>query len=74
MNKIVHSERRKPERRNNDLWNNEALFQRLINSTNDAVIAIREDGTIFLFNPAAENMFGQKATDLFGHPLDRLNA
>jgi len=67
MNKISH-----PERRKNDLWNNEALFQTLINSTNDAVIAIREDGTIFLFNPAAEDMFGQKADDLFGKPLDTL--
>ena len=60
------------ETRENDLWNNEALFQTIINATKDAVIAIREDGTIFLFNPAAEEMFGQKAEDLFGQSLDIL--
>ncbi len=65
---IKHS----PETRENDLWNNEALFQTLINTTKDAIIAIREDGTIFLSNPAAEEMFGHKSADLFGQTLDVL--
>ena len=54
------------------LWKNEELFQALINTTKDAVIAIGDDGLIFLFNPAAEKMFDKKADDLLGQSLDSL--
>jgi PAS domain S-box-containing protein len=54
------------------IWKNDELFHALINTTKDAVIAIGEDGLIFLFNPAAEKMFEQKAENLIGHPLDSL--
>ncbi len=50
----------------------EELFSALIKSTKEAVIAIGNDGLVFLFNPAAETMFGQQAESIVGQGLDEL--
>ena len=50
----------------------EELFSALIKSTKEAVIAIGDNGLVFLFNPAAEAMFGQRAGDIVGQTLDDL--
>ena len=65
-------EARNPETAKSAIWKHEALFQTLIDITKYAVIAIGEDGLIFLFNPAAEQMFGYGAKDLIGKNLDSL--
>ena len=44
----------------------------LVDSAMDAIINIDESHKIVLFNPAAEKMFGHRAKDLIGKPLDRL--
>lgn len=48
------------------------LFHALINTTKEAVIAISENGYIYLFNPAAEMMFGRKSEDIIGQKIDDL--
>lgn len=44
----------------------------LVESAMDAIIGIDDSHTIVLFNAAAEKMFGHRASDLIGKPLDRL--
>ncbi len=53
-------------------WKSEELFQALINTMTEAVIAIGENDRIFLFNPAAEILFGRKANEIIGKRLDEL--
>jgi PAS domain S-box-containing protein len=42
----------------------------LVHAAGDAIIAADTDGTILLWNPAAERMFGFTAEDALGHSLD----
>lgn len=49
----------------------EARLEGLVNSALDAVIAIDADQRIILFNPAAERMFGCRASDALGAAIDR---
>ncbi len=53
-------------------WKSEELFHALINTMTEAVIAIGENDRIFLFNPAAEILFGRKANEIIGKRLDEL--
>lgn len=43
----------------------------IIETAMDAIIAVEVDGRISLFNPAAERIFGCKAADAIGRPIDR---
>ena len=54
------------------LRESENLLQTVINSTEDAMISIGEDGLITLFNPAAEVMFGRKRAEMIGQSVDCL--
>ncbi len=47
-------------------------YHRTIESVMDAIVAIDATGTVRLFNPAAEAMFGVPAGMMVGQPLDRL--
>jgi PAS domain S-box-containing protein len=47
-------------------------YQHTVDSVMDAIVAVDEDMTILLFNPAAELMFGHKAVDAVGQSLDIL--
>ena len=38
----------------------------------DAIIAIGDDARIRVFNPGAEKLFGRRAADIMGRPLDEL--
>jgi PAS domain S-box-containing protein len=53
-------------------WKSEELFHALINTMTEAVIAIGKNDRIFLFNPAAEILFGRKANEIIGKRLDEL--
>lgn len=53
-------------------WKSEELFHALINTMTEAVIAIGENDRIFLFNPAAEILFGRKSNEIIGKRLDEL--
>jgi two-component system sensor kinase len=62
------SDREKTER---GLHENQARFERLIDSAMDAIISINESQHVVLFNAAAERMFGCSATEALGRPLDK---
>lgn len=51
--------------------NTEQLYG-IVMSAMDAVISIDDAQNIFLFNPAAETMFGWSAAEIIGKPLDLL--
>jgi diguanylate cyclase (GGDEF)-like protein/PAS domain S-box-containing protein len=53
----------------------EAAHERLaalVEAAMDAIVGIDAQQCIVLFNPAAEKMFGHRAADMHGQPLDRL--
>lgn len=54
------------------LQESEARFAGIINSATDGIITVNQEQRIVLFNPAAEKMFGFRAEQLLGEPLDRL--
>jgi PAS domain S-box-containing protein len=47
-------------------------YHKTIDSVMDAIVAVDEAQAIILFNPAAESMFGVKADQVLGKPLERL--
>jgi PAS domain S-box-containing protein len=47
-------------------------YHRTVDSMMDAVVAVDDEQNIMFFNPAAEQMFGYKAVDVLGTPLQRL--
>ncbi len=50
----------------------EARLAGIISSAMDAIISVNEEQNITLFNPAAERIFGYKAAEVLGKPLDLL--
>ncbi|MFC1636339.1 PAS domain S-box protein [Planctomycetota bacterium] len=50
----------------------ENMLRTIINATQDAMIAVGEDGLINLYNPAAEKMFGRGRHEMIGQTLDLL--
>ena len=44
----------------------------LFNALDEGVVAVDAAMTIVFVNPATERMFGYRAADLLGTPLDRL--
>jgi len=50
----------------------EAWLQRLIDTTQDAVISIDRQGRIVLFNPAAERIFGHRGAEVQGQTVSLL--
>jgi len=54
----------------NALRESQTRLSNIINSAMDAVITIDENHNILLFNITAEQMFGYKASDVYGKKLD----
>jgi len=54
------------------LIENQQRLQGLVESAMDAIITIDDAQRITLFNPAAEQLFGYRATQILGHPLSEL--
>ncbi|KUM02131.1 EAL domain-containing protein [Chromobacterium subtsugae] len=55
-----------------ELRDSEARYAGMIRSAMDGVISIDSSQRITLFNPAAERMFGYRAEQMLGQPLDSL--
>lgn len=51
---------------NEAITNSEKRYRQLTEATMDGIILIDVDGTILLFNPAAEQMFGYAASEILG--------
>jgi PAS domain S-box-containing protein len=45
-------------------------FEAFIHAAGDAIVAAGPDGSILLWNPAAERIFGYTEADALGHSLD----
>ncbi len=54
------------------LADSRARLAAIIDSAMDAIITLDGEQRISLFNPAAERIFGFKAVELIGEPIDRL--
>ena len=66
-------ERRELEQRHRlELGESEAKFADIVNSASDAIITFSPDGTITLFNSAAERIFGHSAEECVGRPIASL--
>ncbi len=50
----------------------EARFQTILDTASDAIVSIDRDQSIILFNQQAEEMFGYRAEEILGRPLDVL--
>lgn len=50
----------------------EQMFAGIVNATADGVVAVDEEQRICLVNPAAESIFGCRAEEMIGRPLDVL--
>jgi PAS domain S-box-containing protein len=48
----------------------DALLHGIVESSEDAIIGESVDGTIILWNPAAERIFGYTAAEAIGQPMD----
>lgn len=46
----------------------------LLEGTSDAIVGVTTDQEIFIFNPAAEQIFGYSSSEILGQPLDLLIA
>jgi two-component system, LuxR family, sensor kinase FixL len=64
---ITEQKRAEAELRRSESW-----LQSLIQTTQDAVIAIDGEGRIVLFNPAAERMFGYTKEEIEGQKINLL--
>ncbi|MBN2307682.1 MAG: PAS domain S-box protein, partial [Candidatus Hydrogenedentes bacterium] len=54
------------------LRESEERFRGVIEQSTDGMIAIDATGTVTLFNPASERIFGRSAQEMIGGPLDLL--
>jgi PAS domain S-box-containing protein len=54
------------------LHNSQALFSGIVEIADDAIISIDRNQTITLFNQGAERIFGYRADEVIGQPLDLL--
>lgn len=57
---------------NNHAADDPELACAIIESSLDAILTFGEDGTIAVFNPAAERLFGYTAAEIIGQPIEIL--
>jgi PAS domain S-box-containing protein len=51
------------------LWISQRRFAGILNSADDAIVSVDDEGSILLFNRGAERIFGRLADDVLGRPL-----
>lgn len=68
---LVRSERETHEA-NERLRESEGQVRTLVESVNEGIVVISENGTIELFNPGAEKMFGHRGEDMLGRNVSML--
>ena len=69
VSQVIEHRRDLEEIRRNATW-----LERLINTTQDAVVSIDRRGCIVLFNAAAERVFGYRADEIVGRKVNDLMA
>ena len=60
------------ERRNDPVVNRELRLAGVLSVAPDAIIAVGTDAKIRIFNSGAEKLFGHRAADIMGQPLEEL--
>ena len=60
------------ERHDDPVADLESRLAGMLSVAPDAIIAIDDDARIRIFNPGAEKLFGHRAADIMGRPLDEL--
>jgi len=60
------------ERTQKEFPGSHEILQGIVDSAMDAIISVDERHRIVVFNPSAERIFGYKAAEVLGGPLDRL--
>ncbi len=51
---------------------NEARLAEILDSATDAIVSVDDQQNVIVFNKAAESIFGYRAADMLGQPLERL--
>ncbi len=69
LSQVIDNNRAAQELRRNAAWR-----ERLIDTTQDAVVSIDRGGCIVLFNAAAERVFGYSAGEIVGRKVNKLMA
>jgi PAS domain S-box-containing protein len=69
LSQVIDHNRDLEEIRRNAKW-----LERLVATTQDAVVSIDRRGCVVLFNPAAERVFGYKADEIVGRKVNDLMA
>jgi adenylate cyclase len=54
------------------LTESQARMKAIVDSANDAIISVGDDGTVQLWNPHAERLFGFTAAEMLGERLERI--
>ena len=49
---------------------NMSIYERIVGAAGDAIVLARTDGTIEIWNPGAERLFGFTETEALGRSLD----
>ncbi|GAB4446800.1 MAG: hypothetical protein Kow0031_29430 [Anaerolineae bacterium] len=68
----LEAEIRERKRTEQTLLESQVRFAGILDIATEAIISVNEEQKIMLFNKGAENIFGYKASEVIGQPLDLL--
>lgn len=70
LSRLLHTLRRESFSEQQRHSERERLFSAVVESSNDAIVTKKLDGTITAWNPAAERLFGYSAEEAIGRHID----